>query len=145
MTTIQAKQDDFDFGIDFSDMMMLVMMIIMVSVLSSVATSSAQTAQVMQAFTYEGKRFETTVIVTDVLTYLDLISNTPYKPLAYVEIENQGPNGVWWAVNNPDDKWWIESGSNDGADRLSTVERISTIFFKCRGGETATLLVSGEY
>jgi len=140
-----TKSSDFDLGIDFSDMMMIIMMIVMVSVLSSVATSSAQTAQVMQAMTHEGKRYEKHLVATDKLSYLDFLSNTPYKPLMFVEVENDGPGGVWWAVNNPDDRYWIKSGGSDGAERYSTQERIIAVFFKCNPGETASLHVYGEY
>ncbi len=42
MTTDLTKQDEFDIGIDLSDMMMLVMMIVMVSLVQSVGTLSAQ-------------------------------------------------------------------------------------------------------
>jgi len=37
-----VKQDEFDLGIDFSDMMMIVMMVVMVSILQSVSTLAAQ-------------------------------------------------------------------------------------------------------
>lgn len=145
MTTDITKRDDMDIGIEMSDLMMIMMMLIFASLLPAIATSTAQTAQVMTAMVYEGKRVEKTIVVTDQLCYVDFVTNPPYKPLVGVDVDNDGPNGVWWSVNNPDDRYWINAGSSDGADRVMSIERISTLFFRCRGGETTVVRMSGEY
>jgi len=47
MTTDLTKRDEFDFGIDLSDMMMIVMMVVMVSVLTTVTATSTQVAKLV--------------------------------------------------------------------------------------------------
>jgi len=144
VTTALAKQDELDFGIDFSDMMMIVMMVIMMSLLTSmtsVAQSSAQTAQVMSAFTYEGKRYNKTMVVSG----NELVWLTFDPPLVDVEIDNDGPDSVRWSIDTPENMIIIAAGSDDGADRISATSRIEVVFFKCLGGESAVVRISGLY
>lgn len=145
MTSDLAKRDDLDMGIDISSIMMIVMMLAMVSLLSGMATSTAQTAQVMQAMQLQGKSKERTFVVTDELTYWDLISNEPYTLVQHAYFENDGPNEVRVAANNPDDTHIVGADDHFGIDRYMATERISTIFLKCRGGETAVVHVYVEY
>ncbi|GAI03379.1 unnamed protein product [marine sediment metagenome] len=140
-----VPRDNMDIVIEMSDLMMIMMMLIFASLLPAIATSTAQTARVMQAMQLEGRSLDKTFVVTDKLAYWDLVSNEPFTSVRYAEVENDGPNDVKVAVNYPDDTHLIEAGRDYGFDKYLAEEKISAIFFKCRGGETAVVRVRVEY
>jgi len=143
-----VKQDDMDLGIDVSDLMMIMMMLVLVSILpmiTSTAATSAQTAQAIQAQSYIGRTDSRELRATSKLQWIDLVHDHPWFPWSWATFENHGPNEVRIGINAPAENFDILAGGEMSVDRLGAVEKISVIFFHCDPGETATVMVRGEY
>lgn len=143
-----VKQDDFDFGIDVSDMMMMIMMIVMVSVISSMTATTAQaaqTAQTLQAQSYTGLTDSRVLLARSTLQWINLVSDPPYTPWITAAFYNDGPDSVFIAINNPAELTEVGSGGSITVDMAGGDRRIEFVFYRRNAGETASVRVVGKY
>lgn len=137
-----AKRDEFDIGIEVSDLMMVFMMVMMVSLMTTVVTPVAQQ---LRAASYVGLTNTLVLNATSTTKWVNLVNDPPYTPLITATFHNDGPNSVFIAINNPDE--FLELNKDDS--RVVTMSggerRIEFIFYKCNPGEHATVRVDGKY
>ncbi len=142
MTSDITKQDDMDLGIDMSDMMMMMMMIMMVSLLTTVVPAATQQ---LSAQAYTGLTDERTLEANRYLQWVNMISDPPYTPWISAALQNDGPQSVFIAINNPGEMLEIANGESQELSMAGAARRIEFLFYKCNIGETASVRVIGKY
>lgn len=142
MTTDITKQDDMDLGIDLSDMMMIMMMIMMVSLMATVIPAATQQ---LSAQSYTGLTDERILEANRYLQWINLVSDPPYTPWISASLQNDGPQSVFIAVNNPGEMLEIANGEGQELSMVGAARRIEFLFYKCNTGETASVRVIGKY
>lgn len=140
-----VKQDEFDFGFEFSDMMMIMMMVMMVSVVSGMTATAAQTTQALQAQSYTGLTDSRVLAVRPNLQWLNLVSDPPYTPWITATLHNDGPHSVFIAINNPSEFVELSMGDEYPVDMSGADRRIEFVFYRCNLGETASVRAVGKY
>lgn len=145
MTKELTTRDEFDLGIDLSDMMMIIMMIVMMSVMASVASTVTTSAQTLQAQVYQGRTDTRELNASSELKWIDLIHDHPYTGWVWANLANKGPNPVKIAINYPDETFTIASKGNATVDRIGAIEKINIVFYQCDPGETAAVTAMAEY
>jgi len=153
MSTDLTKRDDFDIGIDMSDMMMVIMMVVMASVLGNVSMQNTQATQTLQAQSFVGLTYSRTLEGKPGMQWENLITSPPYVPLVTVSFHNDGWTegaahydwSVFISINNPDELHEIASGETFEVDMSGGARRIETVFYKTNRGERASVRVVGKY
>ena len=145
MTKELAKQDDFDMGIDFSDMMMMIMMIMMIGIMSSVTQTAQTQTQALQAQSFVGNEDPRTVRVSNRISWINLIYDYPYQPWISAYIINDGPNPVEIGINFPDDMFTLNPGETITITRFGAEERIKILYFLCGIGRRSIVRITGAY
>lgn len=142
MTTV-AKRDELDMGIDMSDIMVMMMMIMMMALLPSLVGTTASTT--LQAQAYVGLTDSRTLHATQVLQWINLISDPPYTAWITASFHNDGPDSAFVAVNNPDEFTEIANGEDITVSMAGADRRIEFVFYKSNLGERASVRVLGKY
>ena len=97
---------------------------------------------------FEGKTDSRTLDATDKLQVLNLIYGNPYVPWINVFVINYGADTCYVAINNinkPNCWHEIKVDETRTFNQSGAEERIGLFFYKCDGGETATLHVEAHY
>jgi len=144
MTTI-AKRDELDIGIDMSDMLVLMMVLIMASLLSSISGIAASSTQQLQAQAYVGLTDSRTLHATQVLQWINLISDPPYTAWITASFHNNGPDSAFVSINNPDEFTEIANGEDIAVSMAGADRRIEFVFYKSNLGERASIRALGKY
>ena len=146
-----AKQDDFDMGIDFSDLMMIIMMVIMMSILPTITAATAATTAATQAIGVtaqqiqsQGRNDPRKVHATTKLQWIDLIHELPKTPWVHAYIVNDGPYAVEIGINYPNDRFFIYPGGQVTLDHSNKPEGIGIIYYICPMYD-AYVRIIGEY
>ncbi len=147
MTTDITKQGDMDIGIEMSDLMMIMMMVMMASLLLPLAQQSQAQTTALQAQAYSGQEDPRTIHATNVLSWINLIYDYPFRPWvsAYFINDADSPSAVEIGINYPDDRFTMNPGETVTVTRTGAEERIKAIYFICRPGLNATVRVTGVY
>jgi len=140
-----AKQDDFDIGIEVSDLMMVVMMVMMMSLVATMTTVVAPVAQQLQAASYVGLTNTLVLNATSVAQWVNLVNDPPYTPLITATFHNDGPDSVFIAINNPDEFLELNKDDSRIVSMSGGERRIEFIFYKCNPGKHASVRVDGKY
>lgn len=144
-----AKTGSSDFGLDDSDMNMIIMMMMMFVMMSMMASGLGNTfgviSQQASAQSYSGINDPRLLNITRNLTYIDLINEKPYQPWMIAFIVNRGPSDVYVAINYPGETFIIEPGGTRTINRSGAQERIGVIFFNCDPGRSTVVSITGEY
>ena len=99
----------------------------------------------LQRQEFEGREDPRTLNATDELQFFSLIDRYPNTPWIRAYFINKGPKTVLIAVNYPYDQIELGVWESRLVDRAKADERISTIFYVCNPGETASVSATGEY
>jgi len=145
MTKEVAKRDEFDFGFELSDMMMIIMMVVMVSVLTQITPLAQAQTQALQAQAYGGNEDPRDIHATNLLSWINLVYAYPFQPWISAYIINDGPSAVEIGINYPDDRFTMNPKETITVTRTGAQERIKIIYFICRPGLVADLRVTGVY
>lgn len=137
-----VEHDEFDIGIEVSDMMMIFMMIMMASLMTNVVTPAAHQ---LSAASYTGLTNTLVLNATPTTQWVNLINDPPYSPLMAASFYNDGPNSVFIAINNPDEFLELNEGDSRIVSMTGGERRIEFIFYRCNFGEHASVRVDGKY
>jgi len=140
-----AKQDDFDIGIEVSDLMMVVMMVMMMSLVATMTTVVAPVARQLQAASYVGLTNTLVLNATSVTQWVNLVNDPPYTPLITATFYNDVPDSLFIAINNPDEFLELNKDDSRVVSMSGGERRIEFIFYKCNPGKHASVRVDGKY
>ena len=145
-----TKTDSLDMGFSDSDitMMMMVMMMAMMSVVMSQLVPATQAqAAALEAQSYHGiEDPRPNVVVTKSLSWLNLVTDYPYKTWISAYIINDGPSDVEIAINYPNETFIMKPRETNTINRTGARdEKIAVMFFRCTNGLRATLRITGTY
>lgn len=145
MTTALTTRSEADFA---SGMMKFFMVVIVAAIMADMVTrftSSSLTSQYIASQMYQGVTDPRVHDVTDEGYILDLVGAGHFTAWVSAEFINDGPDSVWVAINNPDEKFEIKSGEGGSVSRIGALERIRIVYLSCDTGGEAAVRIIGEY
>lgn len=135
-------------GVSEASVVKLFGVVILAAIMANMVTELLRgplTTRYMQSRLYQGVTDPRELNVDSDGCSLDLLNDEPYTPWVSAQFINDGPDSVWVGINGHDEKFEIKSGEDAAVNRIGALTRISTIYFVCEAGETATVRVIGEY
>jgi len=155
MADISKREKSKSFELfEESDITMMTTMMMMVVVMAMVLPSLLQGPVSIQsqpqslsarALSYEGQEDPRILYATNILKWVNLIYDYPFRPWVSAFIINDGPSSVEIGINYPDDRFLMYPGETRTVTRTGAEERINILFYICTPGLTSTVRATGVY